>query len=78
MKNALLYNTIIDFSIFIIRECSFVNRFALGVIAGGILGTVGITMALSDRGTRNKLVRSGKKMAYDAGELMNEVQSRMW
>ncbi len=49
------------------------TKFATGLIAGGIIGAVGLTYALSDRKTRQKIVHGGKKMIHKAEDVMDMV-----
>ncbi len=49
------------------------NRFRTGLIAGSILGMVGISMAMSDRKTRKMLVKDGRIMKRKAGRLMDKL-----
>ncbi len=49
------------------------TKFTTGLIAGGIIGAVGLTYALSDRKTRQKFVHNGKKMIHKAEDVMDMV-----
>lgn len=54
------------------------RKFTTGLITGGVLGALGLTLALSDRGTRNKVVRSGRKAMNSAADAMDDVKSKVW
>lgn len=47
------------------------TKFTTGLIAGGILGAVGITCALTDKKTRQKIMQNGKKMIHKAEDTIN-------
>jgi len=49
------------------------TKFTTGLIAGGIIGAIGLTCALSDKKTRQKLVHNGKKMINRAEDVMDMV-----
>lgn len=49
------------------------KKFTTGLIAGSIIGAIGLTCALSDKKTRQKLVHSGKKMIGKAEDVMDMV-----
>jgi len=49
------------------------DRFTTGLIAGGIIGAVGLTIAMSDRRTRKRIVREGKRVANRAGDMLDDV-----
>ena len=44
---------------------------ATGFIMGGVLGAAGLALALSDRGTRKHIAKSGSKAMKKAGKLMD-------
>jgi len=49
------------------------NKFATGLIAGGILGAAGIAVAMSDKRQRRHVIRGGKKAFKRAGHLVENV-----
>jgi len=49
------------------------KKFTTGLIAGSIIGAIGLTCALSDKKTRQKLVHGSKKMIGKAEDVMNMV-----
>ncbi len=48
------------------------DRLTMGMIAGGLLGIAGagISLALSDRNSRNQIMRSTKQIARKASNMM--------
>ena len=49
------------------------TKFTTGLIAGGIIGAIGLTCAMSDRKTRQKLIHNGKKMINKAEDIMEQI-----
>ncbi len=49
------------------------TKFATGLIAGGIIGAVGLTYALSDKKSRQKLIKNGRKMINKADDFMDTI-----
>jgi len=49
------------------------KKFATGLIAGGIIGAVGVAAAMSDRRQRKYIVKSGKKAFKKAENLVENV-----
>ena len=49
------------------------NKFATGLIAGGILGAAGAAVALADRRQKRYVIKGGKKALKRAGHLMENV-----
>ena len=49
------------------------NKFATGLIAGGILGAASIAVAMSDKRQRKHVIKGGKKAFKRAGHLMDNV-----
>ena len=49
------------------------NKFATGLIAGGILGVAGAAVAMSDRKQRKYVVKGCKKAFKKAGNFMDNV-----
>ena len=48
------------------------NRFATGLIAGGIAVAIGIGFVLSDKETKAKISETGRKAVRKAEEAMDE------
>lgn len=48
------------------------GRFRTGLIAGGLLGILGLSMAMSDRKTRRMVVRDGRMMRKGAGKIFDK------
>lgn len=44
-----------------------------GVIAGSVIGAIGLTYAMRDRRTRNKLMKDSKKIMAKAGQIMDKM-----
>jgi len=51
------------------------NKFTTGLITGSILGVCGIAFAMSDKRSRQKLARDGRKIAKKAGDMANTVNN---
>lgn len=49
------------------------RRFTSGVIAGGLIGALGLGYALSDRKTRKRMVKDGKKALDKASDAVNNI-----
>lgn len=49
------------------------NKFTTGLIAGGLIGAVGLTYALTDKRSRRRMARDGKKMMHKANHLMDKM-----
>lgn len=49
------------------------KKFTTGLIAGSIIGAIGLTCALSDKKTRRKLITGGKKIIGKAEDAMDMV-----
>lgn len=48
-------------------------KFTTGLIAGGLIGAAGLTLAMSDRKARKKISKEGKQMMRKANSLMNKM-----
>ena len=46
------------------------GKFASGLIAGGALGVIGLAIAVSDKRTRKKMLRDGRKALHKANDFM--------
>ena len=49
------------------------GRFRTGLIAGGIIGILGMTMAISDRRTRKMVVKDGRIMRTGANRILDKL-----
>jgi len=49
------------------------NRFATGLIAGSLIGAVGLTCAMTDKKTRKMVTHDGKKMMNKANKMFNKM-----
>jgi len=49
------------------------NRFASGVLAGGILAAVGVGMLMSDGRTRRRMIRGHRNAMRKTEDLINGV-----
>ena len=47
--------------------------FTVGLLAGGVIGAVGLTYALRDRKTRRRMVKDGKKLAHRANDVIDNI-----
>lgn len=61
-----------------IERIDVMRKFASGLITGGILGAVGLTIAMSDRSTRKKIMKSGKRALNEAADMADDVRSKIW
>ena len=50
-----------------------IKGFAAGLIAGGILGAAGLTIALRDNRIRKRLARDSKKLMNTAGDAVENI-----
>lgn len=49
------------------------NKFATGLVAGGIMTALGVTYALNDKKTKRKMIKTGKKAASKAGNMIDDI-----
>ena len=49
------------------------GKFASGLIAGGALGAIGLALALSDKRTRKRMLRDGKKAIGKANDFIHHI-----
>lgn len=49
------------------------SRFTNGLIAGSIIGAVGLTYAMSDRRTRKRMMRDGRRAMNKANSMIDNV-----
>ncbi len=52
------------------------RHFSTGLLAGGMLAAVGLTIALSDDRTRKRLTKNSKRAVHRAGDLINTVADK--
>lgn len=50
------------------------TKFTTGLIAGSVIGAIGLTCALSDRKTRRKIMRNGKHMMHKAENMIDRAE----
>jgi len=53
------------------------NKFAAGIIAGGVLSMVGVVCLLNDGKMKRKMIKTGHKAVDKAEELINEVEDML-
>ncbi len=49
------------------------KKFTSGLIAGGIIGVIGLGYAISDRNTRKRLKRDTRKAAHRANNMLDNI-----
>ncbi|MCD8089708.1 MAG: hypothetical protein LUD81_03635 [Clostridiales bacterium] len=49
------------------------GRFRTGLLAGGILGIIGVSMAMGDKRTRRRMVKDGRIMRKGAERLFDKL-----
>ncbi len=49
------------------------NRFSTGLIAGGIITAVGVSLLMSDAKSRRRVVKDGKRAMRKAGDFFGGV-----
>lgn len=49
------------------------RKFTSGVIAGGLIGALGLGYALSDKKTRKRMIRDGKRVIDKASDAVNNI-----
>ena len=49
------------------------NRFATGVLAGGVLGAIGMSWLMSDNKTRRRMIRGQRRALRKTEDLINGV-----
>lgn len=49
------------------------RKFTSGLIAGSVIGAVGLTYAMSDKRTRRRMAKDGKKVMYKANGLIDNI-----
>jgi len=49
------------------------GRFASGLITGGALGAIGLAIAFSDKRTRKRMVKDGKKAMHKANSFIHDL-----
>jgi hypothetical protein len=53
-----------------------IKQFSSGLLAGGLLAAVGLTIAISDDHTRKRLAKSSKRAVQKAGSFINTIADR--
>ncbi len=53
-----------------------VRHFSSGLLAGGLIAAVGLTLALSDDRTRKRMTKDSKRAVRKAGEFINSVTDK--
>jgi len=53
------------------------DRFTTGLIAGGVIGAVGLSIAMSDHRTRKRLMREGKRAVHRAGDMLDDMTRKL-
>ncbi len=53
------------------------KSFTTGLIAGSIAAAAGMGYLLNDKKTQRKIMKTGKKMAYKAENLMGDIADTM-
>jgi len=64
---------ILEISYFTKKGVVTMNKFATGLIAGGIIGAAGVAVAMSDRKQRKYVVKGSKKAFRKAGSFMDNM-----
>ena len=49
------------------------NRFATGMIAGGIVAAIGVSILMSDERSRRRVYKSGRRAMRRAGDMFNDM-----
>ena len=49
------------------------RKFTSGLLAGSIIGAIGLTYAMSDRRTRKRMVKDGRKAMHKANGLIDNI-----
>ncbi|MCL2397669.1 MAG: YtxH domain-containing protein [Defluviitaleaceae bacterium] len=49
------------------------GRFASGLIAGGALGAIGLAIAMSDKRTRKRMLKDGRKAMHKANNFIHHM-----
>lgn len=49
------------------------GRFSTGLMAGSILGAIGVGMIMNDTMTRRKMIKNGKKFMYKAEDVLDAM-----
>ncbi|WP_160323634.1 hypothetical protein [Defluviitalea phaphyphila] len=51
-----------------------INKFAAGMMIGGIAGAMGLKMMTTNKRERKKMMKSGKKLMEKAGDLIEDLR----
>lgn len=49
------------------------NKFTTGLITGGLIGAVGLTYALTDKKSRRRMAKDGKRVMNKANHIMDRI-----
>ncbi|MCL2573507.1 MAG: YtxH domain-containing protein [Defluviitaleaceae bacterium] len=49
------------------------GRFTSGLIAGGVMGAIGLAVAMSDKRTRKRMLKDGKKAMNKANSFIHHI-----
>lgn len=49
------------------------RRFTSGLIAGSVIGAIGLSYAMSDKRTRRRIARDGRKVMNKANDMIDNV-----
>jgi hypothetical protein len=53
-----------------------IKHFSSGLLAGGLIAAIGLTVAISDDRTRKRLAKSSKRAVQKAGDIIGTVADR--
>jgi hypothetical protein len=49
------------------------KKFTTGLIAGSVIGVVGLTYAMSDKKTRRRMMRDGRRMMHKTNGMIDNI-----
>lgn len=52
------------------------NKFTAGVLAGGVIGAIGLTYAFSDRRARRRVARDSRRMIHRANNILENITDK--
>ena len=53
------------------------NKFAAGLFAGSVIGAAALSIALSDKSTRRRIAREGRRAVHKAGDVIDDITRKM-
>ena len=56
----------------------FATSLTGGLIAGSLLGAIGMTAILSDRNSRKRAMKCSRKIADGAADMLDDVKEKIW